>query len=351
MPATYPLADLLGTAIPLIQAPMAGSQLSPLAIASSNAGVLGSLPAAMLSYEALESELALLARGTSQPYNVNFFCHVPPAADAVREHAWRALLAPYYAEWGIDPSAVPAGAGRVPFTQEAADVLEEFRPAVVSFHFGLPADDLLARVKAWGSVVLSSATTLDEARWLEAKGVDAVIAQGVEAGGHRGMFLSTDLTTQRPVRELVPLFKQHLRVPIIAAGGIVTAKDVIAMRILGADGVLVGSAFLLATEAAVAAVHRTALRLAAGAPRDTAITNLFTGRPARGVVNRLMRERGPMSALPPAFPLAAAAIAPLRAAAEKAGSGDFSPLWCGAGGTPFAETGAAEIIAGLCEGF
>ena len=187
--ATAQLLRLLGTALPIIQAPMAGVQGSAMVVAVSNAGGLGSLPCAMLSLDMLRTELAAITAHTSQPYNVNFFCHTPPAPNPAKEALWRAALAPYYAQHGIDASSVPAGTGRVPFSHEAADVLAAFRPPVVSFHFGLPAPDLLERVKGWGAVVLSSATTVAEARWLEAHGADAIIAQGLEAGGHRGTFL------------------------------------------------------------------------------------------------------------------------------------------------------------------
>ncbi len=319
--------DLLGTELPIIQAPMAGLQVSALAIAVSNAGGLGSLPCAMLGGDALRSELAALRAGTARPFNVNFFCHTPPVPDAAREVAWRQALAPYAQELGIDLGSVPAGAGRVPFSAEAAESLDAVRPPIVSFHFGLPDPALLARVKAWGAKVLSSATTVDEARWLEAQGVDAVIAQGLEAGGHRGHFLSHDLTLQQGTFALLPQVVRAVSVPVIAAGGIADAAGVRAALALGATAVQLGTAYMLCPEATTSALHRAALQ-AEGA-RHSALTNLFTGRPARGIVNRLMRELGPMSELAPAFPLATAAIAPLRAAAEKAGSGDFSPLWSG----------------------
>jgi nitronate monooxygenase len=320
------LASLFGVELPIVQAPMAGVQGHALAAAASNAGALGSLPCAMLSADAMRAELAALVAGTRRPFSVAFFAHAPPAPDAARERAWRDALAPYYAELGIDASAVPAGPGRVPFTAEAADVLDAHRPAVVSFHFGLPAPGLVARVKSWGSKVVSSATTVDEAVWLERHGVDAIVAQGVEAGGHRGMFLTSDLATQAGTLALVPQVVRAVRVPVIAAGGIADAKAVSAVLALGAAGAQVGTAYLLCPEATTSAVHRAAI--ASDASRHTAITNLFTGRPARGIVNRLMRELGPIGPAP-AFPLATAAIAPLRAKAEARGSGDFSPLWCG----------------------
>jgi len=321
------LQALLGIELPIIQAPMAGVQGSALAVAVSNAGGLGSLPAAMLSPEALRQELAAIQARTNRPYNVNFFCHVPPERDAEREAAWRAKLAPYYRELCVEASASVAGGGREPFGPEAADVLEDFRPAVVSLHFGLPAPELLARVRRWGAKVLSSATTVDEACWLEARGVDAIIAQGVEAGGHRGMFLTNDVTTQVGTLALVSQIIAAVRTPVIAAGGITDAQGVMAAMALGAVGVQVGTAYLLCPEATTSAVHRTSLTSAASG--HTALTNVFTGRPARGIVNRFMTEVGPLNPAAPEFPLAAAALAPLRARAESQGSGDFSPLWSG----------------------
>ena len=342
------LQRLLGTELPIIQAPMAGAQGAALAVAACKAGALGSLPCAMLSVDAMRKELASIRAGTDRPYNVNFFTHTPPAADARREAAWRAALTPYYKEYGIDPNAIPAGPGRAPFTAEAAAALEDFRPAVVSFHFGLPSKALLDRVRAWGSKILSSATTVDEALWLEAHGVDAVIAQGVEAGGHRGIFLSEDLSTQPGTFALLPQVVRAVKVPVIAAGGIADAKGVAAAMALGAAGVQVGTAYLLCPEATISAAHRAALK--SEAARNTVLTNLFTGRPARGIVNRVIRELGPLSAAAPAFPLASSAIAPLRAKAESQGSGDFSPLWSGQNATGCREIPAGEITRALAEG-
>ncbi|HEX5513600.1 MAG TPA: nitronate monooxygenase, partial [Gammaproteobacteria bacterium] len=279
---------------------------------------------------------------------VNFFCHTPPAPDAQREAAWRAALAPHYAEFGIDADSIPAGPGRAPFSAEAAEVLAEFRPAVVSFHFGLPSAELLARVKAWGAKVLSTATTVAEARWLEAHGADAIIAQGLEAGGHRGLFLTDDLTTQLGTFALLPQVVQAVKVPVIAAGGIADARGVVAAMVLGAAGVQVGTAYLLCPEATTTAIHRAALK--SEAARHTAITNVFTGRPARGIVNRIIRELGPISPAAPAFPLATSAVAPLRAKAEAQGSGEFSPLWSGQNASGCKEIPAAELTRELAAG-
>ncbi len=345
---TTKLRSLLGVELPIIQAPMAGVQGSALAAAVSNAGGLGSLPAAMLNPDALRKELAAIRAQTDKPFNVNFFCHTPPNPDAGREAAWRARLAPYYQELGLDPGAIVERGGRAPFGPEAADVLDEFEPAVVSFHFGLPPAELLARVRGWGAKVLSSATTVDEALWLEARGVDAIIAQGFEAGGHRGMFLSGDLDTQVGTLGLVPQIVAAVKTPVIAAGGIADARGVAAALALGAAGVQVGTAYLLCPEATTGPVHRAALKSAAA--RRTAVTNVFSGRPARGIVNRLIREVGPMSGAAPAFPLAAAAVAPLRAKAESLGSGDFSSLWAGQNASGCKEVPAGQLTRDLAAG-
>jgi len=341
------IAEQFDLELPVIQAPMAGSQGSALAIAVSNAGGLGSLPCAMLGPDQIRNELRVITAATSKPYNVNFFVHRLPQRDEAREAAWRKLLAPYYAEFGIDPSAIPSGPARMPFSDDAADVLEEFKPRVVSFHFGLPSETLVARVKQWGAKVLSSATTVDEARWLEARGADAVIAQGFEAGGHRGSFLSDDLSTQVGTFALVQQIAKAVQVPVIAAGGIADAKGVRAAMQLGAAAAQVGTAYLLCPEATTSALHRSALKSDAAAV--TALTNVFTGRPARGIVNRLMREIGPMNAGAPAFPLAASAIYPLRMKAEAQGRSEFSSLWAGQNARGCRELSAAALTGRLAD--
>ncbi|MEX1167364.1 MAG: nitronate monooxygenase [Hydrogenophaga sp.] len=345
---TSALTSLLGIEHPLIQAPMAGVQGSALAIAVSNTGALGSLPCAMLAPDALARELQALQAGTTRPVNLNFFCHTPPEPNAAQDARWRAALAPFYAESGLDIGAVPAGAGRVPFGHALADVIEPFRPPIVSFHFGLPSKDLLARVKAWGGVIVASATTVEEAQWLEAHGADAVIAQGLEAGGHRGMFLTQDISTQIGTMALLPQVIAAVKLPVIAAGGIANAVGVRAAMALGASGVQVGTAYLCSDEATTSALHRKALQ--SHAAQHTALTNVFSGRPARGIVNRAVRELGAISPAAPAFPLATAAIAPLRAHWEAQGSGDFSPLWSGQNASCCQSLGAAAITQQLLQG-
>lgn len=342
------LEQLLGIDLPIIQAPMAGVQGSALAIAVSNAGGLGSLPCAMLSREGIREELRTITASTHRPFNLNFFCHAPPRIDAKAEATWRKLLSPYYAEYGIDAEQIVAGAGRSPFSDEIADLLEASPPPVVSFHFGLPHAKLLARVKGWGSKVLCSATTLEEGLWLEDQGVDAVIAQGLEAGGHRGHFLSDDLSRQLGTFALLPKMVDKLKVPVVAAGGIADAKGVAAAMALGAAGVQVGTAYLLCSEVHTSVIHRAALK--SDAAEHTALTNLFSGRPARGIVNRVMKELSPLRDDLPAFPLATTAIAPLRASAEQLGSGDFTPLWAGQNVSGCREVSAAELTCMLSKG-
>jgi nitronate monooxygenase len=331
----------LPSLIPLIQAPMASAQGPELTVAVCGAGGLGSLPAAMLTPDRLREQIAVVRRETNAPFNVNFFSHVDPAPNAKMEASWRERLGPYYEEMGIDPSAIPSGPVRAPFDAALCAVIEETRPAVVSFHFGLPAAALLSRVKATGALVLSSATTVAEARWLEQCGVGGVIAQGREAGGHRGMFLSDDIDAQPGLIALLPQVRDAVRVPVVAAGGISDGRGIAAAFALGADAVQIGSAYLRTPEATISPLHRAALASA----RDdaTRLTNVFTGRPARGLVNRFVAEVGPMSDDAPQFPLAAGAAAPLRAAAENLGSSDFSPLWAGEAAALAREEGAESL--------
>ncbi|MEZ0197181.1 MULTISPECIES: NAD(P)H-dependent flavin oxidoreductase [Pseudomonas] len=321
------ILDLLGIELPIIQAPMAGATGSAMAIAVSNAGGLGSLPCAMLTPEQIRQEIATFSQASRGPLNLNFFCHRPPATDGERAIRWKQALKPYYEEVGADFGATTPVSNRAPFDEAGCVLVEDCKPAVVSFHFGLPAPELLARVKASGAKVLSSATTVEEARWLEAHGCDAIIAMGYEAGGHRGMFLSDDLTTQIGTLALVPQVADAVKVPVIAAGGIGDARGVVAAFALGASAVQLGTAYLFCPEAKVSAAHRQALHSAQAS--DTALTNLFTGRPARGINTRIMRELGPMSPLAPAFPLAGGALMPLRAISEPQGNSDFSNLWAG----------------------
>jgi len=317
---------LFNIELPVIQAPMAGATTPEMVIEVSNAGGLGSLATAAYTVEQLCEALDTVRAGTSHPINVNFFCHATPADDPARLAAWRQRLMPYYIEAGLDIDMPLTGGKLASFNDALCTVVEEYRPEVVSFHFGLPSASLLDRVKRTGAKVISSATTVPEACRLEEHSVDAIIAMGVEAGGHRGSFLTDDMATQLGTFALVPQIVDAVRVPVIAAGGIVDRRGVTAAFALGASAVQVGTAYLLTPEAKLSPAHRTALT-AKG--RTTAITNLFTGRPARAIVNRLIAEAGPLSGLAPAFPTAGSALDPLRTTAEAAGLDDFTPMWAG----------------------
>jgi nitronate monooxygenase len=333
--------DLLGIQVPIIQAPMAGSVLSDMVVAISEAGGLGSLPCAMLTPDQMRAELTTIRQQTSRPINVNFFCHHPPQIDQHRETIWKQRLASYYLELVLDPEALPPPSSRTPFDSAACDLVIEFKPEVVSFHFGLPAKDLLTRVKSTGAKILSSATTVDEARWLENEGCDAIIAQGYEAGGHRGMFLDTDISTQVGTMALVPQVADAVKVPVIAAGGIADARGIVAAFALGASAVQIGTAYLFCPEAKISPVHRRALKHAKD--NETVLTNVFTGRPARGMLNRIVRELGPISDLAPEFPLAARALAALRSSSETMGCDQFVPLWSGQAAHLAIEMPAGEL--------
>jgi nitronate monooxygenase len=335
------ILDLLGIEFPILQAPMAGAGGSALAIAVSQAGGLGALPCAMLTADQARTELSTIRQATDRPIHVNFFCHQPPQPDDQRETRWRERLAAYYDDLGLDRKSPVAGASRAPFDDRLCAVVEEFRPEVVSFHFGLPKGLLLQRVRAAGSKILASATTVDEARWLAEAGCDAIIAQGFEAGGHRGMFLTVDVSRQVGTMALVPQVVDAVKVPVVGAGGIADGRAIVAALALGASAVQIGTAYLLCPEATVRPAHREALRQAKD--DGTAVTNVFTGRPARGFVTRVVREVGPLSDLAPEFPSAAAAMAPLRSAAEARGSTDFSPMWAGQAAALARESGAADL--------
>jgi nitronate monooxygenase len=337
------ILDLLGIELPIIQAPMAGANGSAMVIAASNAGGLGSMPAALLTIEQLREELKTIRQHSQRPFNINYFCHQPPAPDEQRARDWKNLLEPYYRELSADFDAPTPVSNRAPFDAAACELVEEFRPEVVSFHFGLPEKSLLDRVKATGAKILSSATTVEEAIWLEQHGCDAIIAMGYEAGGHRGMFLSDDLSSQVGTLALVPQIVDAVKVPVIAAGGISDARGVAAAFMLGASAVQVGTAYLFTPEAKVSASHYKALRTAKES--ETAVTNLFTGRPARGILNRVMREIGPISDKAPKFPLAGGALMPLRAKDEA----DFSNLWAGQAFRLSTEMTTAELTRRLAD--
>ncbi len=339
------LIDLFGIEHPIVLGPMAGAVDARLAIEVALAGGLGSLPVAMLDEAQMREQIAAVRSRTDKPINVNFFCHRQPVPSNAREHAWRERLKPYYEEYGIDPGLPVPSSNRTPFDAALCAAMEELKPRVVSFHFGLPDAALVKRVKDAGCLVMSSATTVAEARWLEDHGCDAVIAQGAEAGGHRGMFLTDSIATQVGTFALVPQVVDAVTVPVIAAGAVSDARGIAAAFALGAAGVQIGTAYMLCPESKILAPHRAALKTVSD--DGTVITNLMTGRPARGIVNRVMREIGPVDPVAPEFPLAGGALAPLHAKAQSQGSGDFSSMWSGQAAALGREMPARELTAKL----
>jgi nitronate monooxygenase len=333
------LLDLLKIEYPIIQAPMGGHVGTDMVVAVAEAGGLGSLPTARSTAKQLRDDVAKIRARTSRPVNLNFFCHAPPVKNDAIEDAWRKRLAPYYAELGVGTPGASAILG--PFDSEMCEATIEVKPEIVSFHFGLPEAALVKRLKAAGSVILGCATTVTEARWLEDHGADVVVAQGAEAGGHRGMFLTSDVATQVGTFALVPQVVDAIKLPVVAAGGIADGRGIAAAFALGASGVQCGTAYLFCPEATVAPLHRASLKSA----RDdsSALSTIFTGRPARSITNRIMRELGAIPPGVPDFPLASAAIRPLAAKAEQLGSSDFTQLYTGQAVTLCRELPAADL--------
>jgi nitronate monooxygenase len=339
------IIDLFKIEFPILLAPMAGVIDADIAIAVAQGGGLPSVPCAMISPEKAREQIGIIRQRVSAPINLNFFCHEAVDADPAREAVWRQRLAPYYHEHGLDPAMPINAAGRAPFDAAFCEIVEELKPEVVSFHFGLPEAKLLKRVKAAGAIVMGSATIVKEAIWLEEHGADVIIAQGAEAGGHRGMFLTDNIAEQPGTFALVPQVVDAVTVPVIAAGGIADGRGIAAAFALGAAGVQVGSAYLRCPESRVSAPARVVL--AQAMDDSTVITNVMTGRPARGVANRAMREVGPMCLDAPAFPHSATALGPLKQAAEKLGKVDFTSMWAGQAVRLGREMPAAELTRAL----
>jgi len=341
------LLDLFRIEVPIVQAPMAGAQDADIMIGAAQGGALASLPCAMITVEKAREQISIVRQRVSAPLNMNFFCHTAANVSTEQDARWRKRLSPYFRELGLDPHAAIPAANRAPFDAAMCELVEELKPEVVSFHFGLPGKQLLKRVKDAGSIVISSATIVREAVWLEQNGADAIIAQGAEAGGHRGMFLTDSIAGQPGTFALVPQVVDAVRVPVIAAGGISDGRGIAAAFALGAAGVQIGSAYLRCPESKVIAQARKAL--AEATDEATVITNVMTGRPARGVVNRVMGEVGPVAAEAPPFPHAATALSPLKAAAEKLGRTDFTNLWSGQAIHLAAEMPAADLTRALAQ--
>jgi nitronate monooxygenase len=336
---------------PIVLSPMSGIGTVELAAAVCAAGGLGSIGCAVLQPDVAASEIKALRALTNRPFSVNFFCHPPAETDAEAAAAWRERLGPYSRELGIEFDTSSPRRNLAPFGEVSCRLVEDTRPAVVSFHFGLPAPALLARVKAAGCLVMSSATTVEEAQWLEAHGADIVIAQGAEAGGHRGTFLAPDanqaVATQLGTFALVPQIVDAVGVPVIAAGGIADGRGIAGAFALGAAGVQIGTAYLRCPETATSQPYRDALKHAPSGA--TVLSNVFTGRPARAVGNRLTREVGPISDVAPAFPGAMPETSQLGAAAQQRGNIDFSPFWAGQASPLGREMPAEALTASLVE--
>lgn len=316
--------DLTGAAAPIIQAPMAGAGGVDLAIAAIKGGAVGSLPCALIAAEDIVSQSAAVRATAKGPLNLNFFCH--HLSDQVDDSAWVEVLTPYYDEYGVGPPTVAAPL-RAPFDAERCAAVESVRPEIVSFHFGLPERSLFDRVKATGAIILSSATTIAEARWLADRGVDAIIAQGFEAGGHSGHFLPAAAGTEVGLFALLPQVADAVDVPVIAAGGIADARGIAAAFMLGASAAQVGTAYLLSPESLASDAHCALLQ--SEEAEVTRFTNLISGGLARGLPNRLIRELGPVNPIAPPFPYASGALGELRKKAEGMGRTDFSTLWSG----------------------
>lgn len=320
------ILKLLGIELPIIQAPMAGAATSAMAIAIGQAGALGSLACATLGLNEVRVRFGAVRAQARKPINLNFFCHADSPNDAARETAWRQRLRSYYIELGLCPETSAAALSIAPFCRAHCDLIADLKPEIVSFHFGLPSEDLVRRLKAASFKIISSANSV-EAVWLEERGCDAIIAQGWEAGRHRAMFLCERVATQAGTMALVTQVVDAVDVPVIAAGGIADGRGIAAAFALGASAVQIGTAYLFCDEANVGPIYQQALQ--AVQDDQTVITNVFTGRPARAVINTAVRELGPMVDDVYAFPVAASALQPLRVKSEVAGSSDFTPHWSG----------------------
>ncbi len=343
------LRELLGIEHPIIQAPMAASDSTALAAAVANAGGLGSIGCAMMTPDGVRAVWEATRGATNGALNLNFFAHPPPGVDEQKAARAKALVVPFYMELGLatTPDDVPdAAETNFPFGDAVFEAVLELAPPVVSFHFGLPEARFVEALKQKGAVILGTATTPAEARDLEARGVDAVIAQGWEAGGHHGYYLGT-LGSQIGAMALVPQVVDAVSVPVIAAGGIADGRGIAAALALGAAGVQLGTAFLTTAESGAPAVHRAALMASDGS--DTRPTNAFSGRPARGIVNRYMQMMAKHEAELPDFPLMNTVTGPLRKASAEAGTGDFYALWSGQAAGLSREMPAADLVDRLVE--
>ncbi len=340
----------LGTQFPLIQSPMAGSQSLSMALAVSSAGAMGSLPTATLSHDELVSLLQEWQALGKPALNVNFFAHAMPELDSHKALNWQAILEPFAQEYGADFENIDLLTARRPFDDQHLDIIRHFKPPLLSFHFGLPSPEHIQAIKALGIKIMSSATTVAEAIWLDANGADFIIAQGLEAGGHRGLFLHPDISTQVGTFALLPKIVAAVNKPVIAAGGIANTQGIQAALTLGASAVQMGTVFLACEESSVTAEHRQAL-LSDPSQQHTAITNIYTGRPARGIVNPIMTKLQYIHPQALDFPYAAPFMSRIASLAKQQGNVNFTPMWCGQNTSGCQNIGAEKLTKQLCQVF
>lgn len=333
----------LGIRYPIIQAPMAGVATPQLAAEVTNAGALGSLGLGASTLAQARQLIVETRAMTSKPINVNVFCHAPARRDADGEAAWLAHLAPLFDEAGIPvPPSLEEIYTSFVEDEDAFRMLLELHPAVVSFHFGLPSKERIAALRQAGIRTMATATNVREARQIEDAGVDAIVAQGVEAGGHRGMFDPEAIDERLSTAVLVRLLVKRSRLPVIAAGGIMDGAGIRAMLDLGAVAAQLGTAFILCPESAANAAYRANLKSERAAV--TRLTAALSGRPARGIVNRLIVHGDAAGATPAAYPVAYDAAKQLHAAAAKAGKHEFAAHWAGQGAPLARELPAADLV-------
>lgn len=344
------LIDLLGVSHPIVQAPMASAATPELAAAVASAGGVGSLGAAMLDPDAVSEQYRRARAATQGVLNLNFFANRPARSDPVRDSVARELVAPFYAELGLGDVPVAATV-ETHFDESMLETVLGLRPAIVSFHFGLPRAEYVDALKEVGSAVVSSATTVREALLLEQQGADAIIAQGWEAGGHRGTFASPFAHAQVATFALVPQVVDAVAVPVIAAGAIGDGRGIAAAFALGASGVQLGTAFLRCPETAIPDAYRA--ELAAASADATVVTRAFSGRPARALRNRYvehaLEQLGPDEVELPEFPLMMGFQGPLRTASAERGTPDFMALWSGQAAPLATELPAGQLVARLVE--
>lgn len=341
------LSDLLGLRIPLVQAPMAGTATPALAAAVSNAGALGSVGLGSSSAATANGMINQIRALTDKPFNVNLFCHRPPVADPLREAAWLAYLGPSFRRFGVEPPT-SIGPTTMSFVEDDAmlEMLLATRPPIVSFHFGLPSSDRIAALRNAGMRLIANATNLGEACQIEAAGLDAIVAQGIEAGGHRGAFDLSAVDEGLGVFALTRLFARELNLPVIAAGGIMDGAGIAAVLALGANAAQMGTAFVACPESAADDAYRSAI-LSRPAKR-TAFSAAISGRRARAISNDLIAlGEAPGAPLLPDYPIPYAAAKALDTAAKNMGDSAFAAQWAGQAVNLSRAMPAADLVAVL----